>query len=166
MLRALAAVLLAVALQNASAETLLLKAKPGEFLANPIGDPADTANISTSIRLTAFDSSAAWPPAAHVGFFQGPNRNESFQFLIIRNGGNAPFLTVGYRVIEDGKEKAVASLANIPLDASASVDLSFNKGNVTVKYGNQTPVTVKTRLTKATPYVSVSSGSAEYKMRP
>lgn len=166
MLRALAAVLLALVLQSANAETLLLKAKPGEFLANPIGDPADAVNISTSLKLTAFDGSAAWPPAAYVGFFQGPNRNESFQFLIIRNGGNAPFLTVGYRVIEDGKEKSVASLANIPLDASASVDLSFRKGNVTIKYEKQTPITVKTRLTKATPYVSVSSGSAEYKMRP
>lgn len=166
MLRAPAAVLLALVLQSTNAETLLLKAKPGEFLANPIGDPADTVNISTSFRLTAFDNNAAWPPAAYVGFFQGRNRNESFQFLIIRNGGNAPFLTVGYRVIEDGKEKSVASLANISLDASASVDLTFSKGNVTIKYENQTPVTVKTRLTKATPYVSVSSGRAEYKMCP
>jgi len=166
MLRALAAVFLVLVLQSASAETLLLKAKPGEFLANPIGDSADAVKISTSLRLTAFDSSAAWPPAAYVGFFQGPNRNESFQFLIIRNGGNSPYLTVGYRVIEDGKEKSVASLANIPLNASASVDLSFNKGNITIKYENQTPITVITRLTKATPYVSVSSASAEYKMRP
>ena len=166
MLRAPAAILLALVLQSANAETLLLKAKPGEFLASPIGDPADAVNLSTSFRLTAFDGSAAWPPGAYVGFFQGPNRNHSFQFLIIRNGGNAPFLTVGYRVIEDGKEKFVASLANIPLDANASVDLSFSKGNVTIKYENQTPITVKTRLTKATPYVSVSSGSAEYKMRP
>ncbi len=166
MLRALTAVLLALALQTASAETLQLSAKPGEFLANPIGDSAETVTISTSLSLTAFDSSASWPAAAYVGFFQGPNRNESFQFLIIRNGGNSPFLTVGYRVIEDGKEKSVASLANIPLDASAPVDLSFIKGIVTIKYGNQAPVTVKTRLTKATPYVSVSSGTAQYKMRP
>jgi hypothetical protein len=166
MLKALAAVFLALAFQSASAETLLVSAKPGEFLANPIGDSAETVKISTSFRLTNFDSSEAWPPAAYVGFFQGPNRNESFQFLIIRNGGNAPFLTVGYRVIEEGKEKSVASLANIPLDASAAVDLYFNKGIVTIRYGNQTPITVKTRLTKATPYVSVSSGSAQYNMRP
>ena len=164
--RTLVALLLTLALQSASAETLLMSAKPGEFLANPIGDPAETVTISTSFRLTAFDSGAAWPTAAYVGFFQGPNRNESFQFLIIRNGGNTPFLTVGYRVIEGGKEKSVASLANIPLDASAPVDLSFNKGIVTVKYRDQTPISVKTKLTKATPYVSVSSGSAEYKMRP
>jgi hypothetical protein len=166
MRRTLVTVFLTLALQSASAETLLLSAKPGEFLANPIGDSAETVTISTSLSLTAFDSSAAWPPAAYIGFFQGPNRNESFQFLVIRNGGNAPFLTVGYRVIEEGKEKTVASLANIPLDASAPVDLSFNKGIVTIKYGTQDPITVKTRLTKATPYVSVSSGTAQYKMRP
>jgi hypothetical protein len=166
MLKALTAVVLALVLQSANAEIFLLTAKPGEFLANPIGDSADTVNISTSLKITAFDSSGAWPPAAYVGFFQGPNRNESFQFLVIRNGGNAPFLTVGYRVIEEGKEKTVASLANIPLDASAPVDLSFNKGIVTIRYGNQDPITVKTRLTKATPYVSVSSGTAQYKMCP
>lgn len=166
MLRALTSLLLALALETASAETFQLSAKPGEFLANPIGDSAETEAISASLRLTAFDGSASWPPAAYVGFFQGPNRNESFQFVIIRNGGNAPVLTVGYRVIEDGKEKAVASLANIPLNASAPVDLYFNKGTVTIKFGNLDPITVETRLTKATPYVSVSSGTAQYKMRP
>ena len=166
MLRILITVLFALVSQAVSAETLRLTAKPGEFLASPIGESADIAKISTSFKLTAFDSIAAWPPAAYVGFFQGPNRNESFQFFIIRNGGNAPYLTVGYRVVEDGKEKSVASLVNIPLDSSASVNLSFNKGIVTVTYGNQTPITVKTKLTKATPYVSVSSGTAEYKMRP
>jgi len=166
MLRVLSAVFLTLVLQSASAETLLVSAKPGEFLANPIGNSAEIVKISTSFRLTTFDGSAAWPPAAYVGFFQGANRNESFQFLIIRNGGNAPFLTVGYRVIEEGKEKSATSLASIPLDASATVDLYFNKGIVTIRYGNQTPITVKTRLTKATPYISVSSGSAQYKMLP
>lgn len=166
MLKVLATALLALAIQNASAETLLVSAKAGEVLANAIGDSAETAKISTSFRLTDFDSSPAWPPAAYVGFFQGPNRNESFQFLIIRNGGNAPWLTVGYRVIEDGKEKTVSSLANIPLDASAPVDLSFNKGSVIVNYSNHPVFRVKTRLTKVTPYVSVSSGSARFEMRP
>lgn len=166
MLRILIIVLFSLAFQTASAVTLLLTAKPGEFLANPIGESADTVKISTSFKLTAFDSNSAWPPAAYVGFFQGPNRNESFQFLIIRNDGNAPFLTVGYRVIEDGKEKSVVSLDNIPLSSDASIDLTFSKGIVSVKYGNHATIRVKTRLTKATPYVSVSSGTAEYKMRP
>ena len=166
MLRILIIVLFALISQATSAETLRLTAKAGEYLAGPIGESANKVHISTSFKLTALDGIAAWPPAAYVGFFQGPNRNESFQFLIIRNGGNAPDLTVGYRVVEDGKEKSVASLANIPLDASASVKLSFNKGVVTISYENQTPITVKTKLTKATPYVSVSSGTAEFKMLP
>lgn len=166
MLRILITVLFALVSQATYAETLRLTAKAGEYLAGPLGETADKVQISTSFRLIAFDSIAAWPPAAYVGFYQGPNRNESFQFLIIRNGGNAPYLTVGYRVVEDGKEKSVASLTNIPLDSSASVNLSLNKGIVTVTYANQTPITVKTRLTKATPYISVSSGTAEFKMRP
>lgn len=166
MLRMLLTVFLALVLETANAETLLLTAKPGEFLASPIGDPADTVTISTSLSLTAFDGSTEWPAAAYVGFFQGPNRDESIQFLIIRNGKNTPYLTVGYRVIEDGKEKLVASLANIPLGSSAPVYLYFNKGDVEVKYGNETPFTVKTRLTQATPYVSVSSGTAKFDMRP
>lgn len=166
MFRAFIGLLLIIAYSCASAETLLLSAEAGKFQANPIGEPANTVNISTSFKLTDFDGSAGWPPAAYVGFFQGPDRNESFQFLIIRNGGNAPFLTVGYRVIEDGKQKSVASLANIPLDSSASVKLTFNKGIVTVNYGDQAPIMVKTKLIKVAPYVSVSSGTAEYEMRP
>lgn len=166
MLRILITVLFALVSQATNAETLRLTAKAGEYLAGPIGESADKVQISTSFKLAAFDGIAAWPPAAYVGFFQGPDRKESFQFLIIRNSGNAPHLTVGYRVVEDGKEKSVASLANIPLDASASVRLSLNKGVVTVTYGNQYPISVKTKLTKATPYISVSSGTAEFKMRP
>lgn len=166
MLRTLITLFFALVIHNASAEILIHTAKPGEYHANPIGESADIVHISNSIKITAFDSSPAWPPAAYVGFFQGPNRNESFQFLMIRNGGSAPFLTAGYRIIEGGKEKSVASLAELPLDSRASVDLVFNKGIVTIKFEDQSPITVKTRLSKATPYVSVSSGTAEFKMRP
>ena len=155
-----------MAFSYASAETLSLTAKPGEFNAKPIGDIANTVSISGAFKLTAFNSSSVWPPAAYIGFYQGPDRNESFQFLIIRNGSNAPFLTVGYRVIEGGKQKSVESLANIPLESSATVELSFNKGIVTVNYGDKTPIVVKTKLTEVTPYVSVSSGTAQYEIRP
>lgn len=166
MLRTLITAALLIGGQYAGAETLVFQAKAGQYQANPIGDTSDRVTISTAFKLTTFDGTAAWPPVAYVGFFEGPNRNESFQFLAIRNGGNAPVLTVGYRIIEGGKEKLVETLAEVSLDRSISVDLSFNKGVVTIKYENQAPVTVKTKLTKATPYASVSSGTVEFAMRP
>ena len=166
MLKTLCILLFALVFQSASAETLLLTAGSGEYSAGPIGDAAETVSISTSFRITAYDSSPDWPTAAYVGFFQGENRNESFQFILIRNGGNAPYLTAGYRIVENGEESHVKSLANLGLDSIAIIKLEFNKGTVTVKYGKQDPIQVKTNLTKVTPYVSVSSGSAEFEMRP
>jgi len=166
MLKTLCIVLFALVFQSASAETLLLTARPGEYSAGPIGDDAETLSISTSFRITAYDSGPDWPTAAHVGFFQGENRNESFQFIIVRNDGNAPYLTAGYRIVESGEEAHVKSLAYLGLDSSAIIELEFNKGVVTVKYGKQESFKVKTNLTRVTPYVSVSSGSAEFEMRP
>ena len=165
MLKILTILLVTFTLHNVNAETLVIDAKPGRFDISTIGESADMVKISTSIKLKAIDDSFYWPAAAYVGFFEGPDRGESFQFVYFRNnGGRKPFLIASYRVIEGKREKFRNELAKYPLNASINVNLIFNKGVITILLDDQKPITVKTRLTMVTPYVSVSSGIAEFKL--
>jgi hypothetical protein len=150
----------------ASAETFTLSAKPGEFNPKPLGTPSVRGVLSASLKLTKFAPSKGWPPAAYVGFFQGKNRDNSVQFLIIRNQETDPYVVAGYRVIENGKEVKVASLANLPLDGNAQATISIDNGLVTLNLAPQAPVTFRTSLTEVSPYVSVSSGTAEFSVGP
>lgn len=165
--RLLVAIVFGILVKHATAETLVMEAPEGKYDAGAIGDLSEVSKISTAFRVTKQSKNLQWPPAAYVGFYQGTNRNDSFQFLVIkdRNVG-ATEMAVGYRVIEGGKEKKVAYLATIEASVYANVELGFNQGEVTIRYEKQKPITVKTHLKKATPYVAVSSGTAEFKMHP
>ena len=151
---------------GAGTETFTLSAKPGEFNPKPLGSPSLHGALSVSVQITSFNSSNGWPAAAYVGFFQGKNRDNSVQFLIIRNRETDPYVVAGYRIVESGKEVKVASLANLPLDEKAQVAISIDNGVVTLKFPPQAPVTFHTNLTEVSPYVSVSSGTAEFSVVP
>ena len=151
---------------SASADPLSLSASPGYFNAKMLGPSANTGRVSASVRLVSFNGAQGWPPAAYVGFQQGPNRDHSVQFLVIRNRDSDPYLVAGYRVIEGGKESKVQSLANLPLEATARVLMSFKAGEVTLRLNDQAPIQIHTSMAEAAPYVSVSSGMAEFNVDP
>lgn len=150
----------------AAAETFSLSANPGEFKPKVLGTPSSRGSVSATIELTKFAPAKGWPPAAYVGFFQGKSRDNSVQFLVIRNNETDSYVVAGYRVIEAGKEVKVASLANIPLTTKAKVFLSIDSGVVTLKFPPSSPVTFRTNLTEVSPYVSVSSGTADFTVGP
>lgn len=151
---------------GALAEPLELSASPGYYNAKTLGPSAQTGKLTASVRLVSFNGTQGWPPAAYVGFFQGPNRDQSVQFLVIRNRDTDDYLVAGYRVIEGGKEAKVQSLANLPLGATANVSMSFKAGEVTLRLNDGAPTRISTSMAEAAPYVSVSSGSAQFNVVP
>jgi hypothetical protein len=150
----------------ACATTFTLDAKAGEFNAKTFGVPSSEASFSAGILLKGFEGAPGWPPAAYVGFFQGKNRNDSFQFLVIRNKPEDSYVVAGYRVVQGGKEVQVSAIDNLPLGKIASVELRFNNGVVTLVVPGQKPITVQTHLKKVSSYASVSSSTVEFEIAP
>jgi hypothetical protein len=143
-----------------------LSASPGYYNAKTLGPSAQTGKLTASVRLVSFNGVQGWPPAAYVGFYQGPNRDQSVQFLVIRNRDSDNYLVAGYRVVQGGKEAKVQSLANLPLEAAARVSMSFKSGEVTLRFNDRAPMRILTSMAEAAPYVSVSSGTAEFNVDP
>lgn len=146
--------------------TLSLSAGPGKFDAKTLGPHTVKTMITATIQLTEFRGAKAWPAGAYVGFHEGNDRDNSIQFVFMRNTDVDPQLATGYRILQDGKERAVQFIEWVPLEAHAKVTLSFDNGIVVLQAGNSDPIKVKTLLRKAAPYVSVSSGSANFVISP
>lgn len=144
---------------------LKLSAPPGQYQASDLGAPSEAATIALKFSLTAFDVDARWPPAAYVGFYQGKNRSESIQFMIVRNKQADSYMVAGYRLIENGQETKIVSLENIELNKSVDIFMSLSKGTVTLRLNHGRPIEIHTNLTVATPYASVSSETAEFDNR-
>jgi hypothetical protein len=151
---------------NVVAESFSLSARSGEFNPKPLGSLSPRGTLSASIQITKFDPSKGWPSAAYVGFFQGKNRDNSVQFVIIRNRETDPYVVAGYRIIEGGQEVKVATLGNPSLDAKAHVDMSIDSGQVTLKFPSRAPIMFRTKLGDVSPYASVSSGAAVFSVGP
>lgn len=162
----LAAAFVIASLSAEAAEVLSLSAHAGEFNVKTLGPAWAVTQVSASARISKFNGTAAWPPAAYVGFYQGPDRNHSVQFLIIRNHETDPYVVAGYRVIEGGREVRVESLENLPLNSEARVHMSFANGMVTLRLNNGTAHTINTKLRTVAPYVAVSSSTGEFKIEP
>jgi hypothetical protein len=143
-----------------------LSANSGEFHVKTFG-PASTQNSqAVFLRLIEFRNSPKWPSAAYVGFYEGENRDNSVQFLVIRNNITDDYMVSGYRIIENGREVKIESIANIQLNSKTKVNLTFNNGLVTIKLTEKNPISFQTSLKKVTPYVSVSSAVAEFDFGP
>lgn len=160
--RAILAGTLLVSACPAFAETVTLTARPGYYNVQTIGDASPGGMVSGSVRMVAFNGTPSWPPGAYIGFYEGPDRSESVQFVVIRNHGEDSHLTAGYRVIENGQETKNEGLAEIPLDATLHVSLRIRDGSCYLTLNDSPEVTIRTRLKLVSPYVSVSSGSAEF----
>ncbi|GGP22041.1 hypothetical protein [Silvimonas iriomotensis] len=139
-----------------------LSAAPGQFDFQVVGTSAKKVVVSASIRLTRFSDTEGWPPAAYLGFFQGEDRNNSVQFLVIRNKKEDTFLVAGYRIVENGAEVKSVALTNMPLDSKTNVTVSMENGLVTVSLPPRVLVSFQTDLGEVTPYISVSSGAAQF----
>jgi len=150
----------------AASEPITLSAPAGEFRVKTIGPSSAVAHVSVALTLVELDGTNAWPPAAYVGFYQGPDRKESIQFLIIRNKEADNYLVAGYRLIEHGKETEAHSLHSFPLDAVVLVRLGFDGGIVYLWLDGTDPIRLTTPFKKVAPYVSVSSGTARFKVDP
>jgi len=165
-LRAYFIVLLSVsALVACSPDPVKLSAPPGQYQTTDLGARSEATQISVKISLTTFNNDTRWPPAAYVGFYEGPNRDKSIQLMLVHNNPADNYIVVGYRIIEEGKQTQIVSLENVPLDKPVDVSMSFSKGTVTLRVNQAQPIDVPTHLSVVTPYASVSSGMAEFEQR-
>jgi hypothetical protein len=139
-----------------------LSAPPGHYDAVDLGSASDNLIIGAKVSLTGFDRSEDWPPAAYVGFYDEEDRNNKFQFLIIRNNSTDNYIVAGYRLIEEGKQVKVASISNFTLNEIVETTLNFKKGKVKITVFGHDPVVIGTKLKKVIPYISVSSGEAKF----
>ena len=146
--------------------SLTLKAEPGQFNANVLGTPVTSVALNGTLRIVAFNGTKAWPSAAYIGVQQGPNRNNSVQVLAIRNRETDDYLVVGYRLVVDGKEAKVASIENVAVAATVRVTIVFKNGVATISVNDGGPTEVHTPFREVAPYVSVSSGEAEFTINP
>lgn len=145
-------------------ETIRMSAQPGKFDARTLGTPAAAVSFSGTAKLLAFASSPQWPAASYIGIHEGADRNNSVQVLAIRNRPADDHLVVGYRVVVDGKEREVRSITSIPLNAAWNVRIRFTNGVAHLQVNSERAVEVQTPFNRVVPYVSVSSGDAEFKM--
>jgi hypothetical protein len=141
-----------------------LSAPPGHYDAIDLDSVSDNLEIEAKMSLTSFDRSEDWPPAAYVGFYDEDDRNNKFQFLIIRNNSTDNYIVAGYRLIEEGKEVKVASISNFSLNEIVEPTLNFKNGKVKLSVSGHAPVVIVTKLNKVIPYISVSSGEAKFEV--
>ena len=144
--------------------TLSLRAEPEHFNAKTLEAAADSVVLRASMRIRSFAGTDRWPTAAYTGVHQGPDRNESVQVLVIRNRASDGFLVLGWRLVVGGKEVHVQSVENVPLDAWVQVSLTFASGLANVRVNGSAPTQIATPFRRVSPYVSVSSGEAEFKI--
>ena len=143
-------------------ESIRISAKPGKFDARTLSIPAAAMSFSGTAKLLAFAGSPQWPAASYIGIHEGPDRSNSVQVLAIRNRPTDDHLVVGYRVVTDGRELEVKSITSIPLNAVWNVRIRFDNGVVHLQVNDERTVEVRTSFKRVAPYVSVSSGEAEF----
>ena len=146
----------------AAPRALTLLAEPGHFNASTLRPATTSVSLSGSLRILAFAGTDGWPTAAYIGVHEGPNRDESVQVLAIRNRPSDEYLVVGYRLVIGGKEVKVQSFKNVSLRARVQVNISFRNGVATIHVDGAAPTEVPTPFHEVAPYVSVSSGEAEF----
>ena len=146
--------------------TISIASTPGHFQAKTLGQAHVKQQFEATFQLTEFRGTSAWPAGAYIGFHEGVNRDNSFQFLLVRNNPSDAQLALGYRVVKDGKEQSAKFIKWVPLDAKVRVMLSINRGLVSMRIGDAPPIQIPTSLNQVAPYTSVSSGTANFDVLP
>lgn len=141
-----------------------MSAKTGHFEARTLTAPADAVSFSATAKFINFAGSAQWPAASYIGIHEGPDRNNSLQVLAIRNKMADDYLVLGYRLIIGGKEAKVESIANVPMNTKLEVQIEFSRGAASLNVNGGPAIEVQTPFKQVAPYVSVSSGEAEFRV--
>jgi hypothetical protein len=164
--KAVIGVLVPFAAVIAAPHAVTLRAEAGRFNASTLRPASTSVSLTGSMHLRAFAGTDSWPTAAYIGVQQGPNRNDSVQVVTIRNRQSDDYLVVGYRLVIGGKEVTVKAIENVAIEARVQVEMSFSKGVATIRVDNKPPIEVHTPFREVAPYVSVSSGEAEFAITP
>lgn len=138
-------------------DEFVLDASSGTYNSQDIGEPSDTHSLKAVLAFSEFKHDGKWPPAVYIGFHEGDDKNNSFQFLIMRNKIEDDYIVAGYRIIENGEEVQVKSVKQFGLHDEPSVDISFNEGEASISVDGDTAIKIKTKLKLVKPYISVSS---------
>jgi hypothetical protein len=157
---------LSIAAASAWSAPHTLAAKPGQFQARTLAAPSSKMTFSGTAKLLATASSPQWPAAVYIGIQEGPNRNNSVQVLAIRNRPTDDYLVVGYRLVVGGKEVKVHSIADVPLNSVLKVRIDFTEGLTMLHVNDARAIELATPFKQVAPYVSVSSGEAEFGVDP
>ncbi len=139
-----------------------LMADSGEYSLVELDDQATEVNFSVKFNLTDDYSNSDWRAAAYAGVFEGGNTDASVQFFIVKARVNNEKLVAGYRVIQQGQQVKRGYMKSLPAGQEVKVDISFVNSQVTISLQGVEPVIIETDLQSVSPYVSVSSGAAEY----
>jgi hypothetical protein len=142
-----------------------LQAEAGYFETTDLDRASTSKKITGSLRLTDYDHGTNWVPAAYIGFASKDGeqgRDNSFQFLLVKNGPSDDYLVAGYRIIEAGEQVHMESLTSIPDGQKVEVSLSILEGIIVLEVMGQEPMVINTSLKEVVAYISVSSGDAEF----
>ncbi len=159
-------VLLAALAVAGCSETVRLSAPPGQFNARTLGEAKADLSFSSSARLLAFNPSPAWLPAAYVGVHEGADRGNSLQVYAAREQPSDAELALHYRVIVGGQQVRTQRIGQVPLKGEWKVAIRFQSGVADVQVEGGPSLRVTTPFRQVAPYVSVSSGEAEFVVRP
>ena len=153
---------LVAACNKSENQGVTIEANPGEFNAVNLGNKNQNLSLSVKMKIVKYSSDSKWPPGAYMGFYQGDDRNNSIQFLIIKNNPEDDYVVAGYRLLKSGQVVEVESLANLKLNEVASVKMKISKGVAYIHLEGVDKIKVQTHLSDVRPYISVSSGAAHF----
>lgn len=140
----------------------IIEANSGEVDNSNLGKKNTKHKLSVDMKLVKYSYGQKWPPTAYAGFFQGENRSNSFQFLIMRRNSEENFIVAGYRLLKDSKEVLVESVATFKLNEKIHINMEIINGTVLISLEGKEPIIVKTDLKEVRPYIAVSSGAANF----
>ena len=152
-------VVLAFGLNAHAAQQYLLEAPAGHYRGVDIGEPGKRNKFGFRIKMQEYALGTKWPPGAYVGFYEGEDRKNSVQFMLLKHP-EENILLAAYRHFKDGEEIEYKSLSNIESDEEVFVKVAITENKIYILLEGANPVSLRTTLTNAIPYISVSSGSA------
>ena len=133
----------------------------GQFSAHVVGNAESNVAIRGSVRIAGDNSKGPWPGAAYIGLQQGSTEDSIQIFVVLDDSGGHAI--VGHRLISHGM--VIKTVEQIAVERSQPLRFSivFNNGLVLISVNDEKVITERTLLRQVAPYLSVSSGTAEFK---
>ena len=144
----------------AHAETLTLGAAADSYSTQALAASSDAFGLEMLVASTSERGSERWPPAAVVGISDGPDRRNSLQLFLVREGMSR--VSVGLRMVLDGVEVKTQEIGALPAFGPATITLSFREGNASIQVNPNPPIRVTTPFDRAIPYVAVNSCTVRF----